>query len=431
MFATHRTVRWAAAGLLSLTMALPAAAPAGPPVGGADGRPGAPTPGAPDGRGGSVLGVPRHSSDDALRDLARSDGTLERTACPGPRRRIDRRWRVTRGIDARIWDLRDADGRTMRASLLTVRHGLSRLRVDYIGPHIIGNTLTTSTHAARRRAIAAVNADFFDISDTGAPLGIGVDRHRGIRHGTVDGWVPELGYQPAFWMKDGRPQIGALTVRAHMKQHPKWRLHTVNAPYVPEHVFGVYTRAWGTTSGVSVTDGQEGREVVVEDGRVVANHWKLSANKKIRGFVIVGRGERAKQLSTLAVGDPVTISQHVGPVRPAMAISGDRPILDDGRLTVVNNTIRHPRTAVGIDRDRGRLLMLVVDGRSTISCGATMVGLGRLLRRLGADDALNFDGGGSSTMYTRWPNGDMGVVNRPSDGSERPVADVLGVVVRR
>jgi hypothetical protein len=414
-------------GLLCLTTALPSAAPGGAPVAGADGRPGTPAPGAPDGRGGTVLGVPRHSSDDALDDVARR----ERTACPGPLRRIDKSWRVTRGIQARKWDRRDRDGQTMRVSLLSIRYRLPRLQVDYIGPNVIGNTQTTSTYAARRKAVAAVNADFFDISDTGAPLGIGVDRKRRIRHGTVNGWVPELGYQPAFWMKKGRPHIGALAVRARIKQHPRWKLHTVNAPYVPKDVIGVYTRAWGTTSGVSVTNGEEGREVVVENGRVVANHRRLSANKVIRGTVLVGRGDRARQLRKLDVGDRVTVRARVGPVRPAMAISGDRPILDDGRLEVVNDSVRHPRTAIGIDRDRHRLLMVVVDGRSTISCGATMVGLGRLLRRLGADDALNLDGGGSSTMYTRRQNGGMGVINRPSDGSERRVADVLGVTVRR
>ena len=58
----------------------------------------------------------------------------------------------------------------------------------------------------------------------------------------------------------------------------------------------------------------------------------------------------------------------------------------------------HPRTAVGVDRDTKELIILVVDGRQTFSRGYTMVELGRMMLRLGAEDALNFDGGGSTAL---------------------------------
>ena len=96
--------------------------------------------------------------------------------------------------------------------------------------------------------------------------------------------------------------------------------------------------------------------------------------------------------------------------------------------TVVNNTIAHPRTAVGIDADGRRLLILVVDGRSSASRGYTMVELADMMTALGAENAINLDGGGSSTMYTRTGTGAMGIVNEPSDGSERLVPNALGVV---
>ncbi|MFZ5481622.1 MAG: phosphodiester glycosidase family protein [Myxococcota bacterium] len=84
----------------------------------------------------------------------------------------------------------------------------------------------------------------------------------------------------------------------------------------------------------------------------------------------------------------------------------------------------HPRTAVGLSRDRRTLWFVVVDGRSDESEGMTCPDLADLLVDLGAWDALNLDGGGSSTL---WVEGD-GVVNDPSDGSERVVANHLAVL---
>ena len=84
---------------------------------------------------------------------------------------------------------------------------------------------------------------------------------------------------------------------------------------------------------------------------------------------------------------------------------------------------RQPRTAVGVTAD-GTLLMVVVDGRQPgYSAGMTLRELSTFLRSLGAVNAMNLDGGGSSAM---WVNGL--VVNRPSDGSERSVANAIVVL---
>ena len=84
---------------------------------------------------------------------------------------------------------------------------------------------------------------------------------------------------------------------------------------------------------------------------------------------------------------------------------------------------RHPRTAAGWCKD-GRLLLLVVDGRSAASRGATLEEAAELLVAFGAEEALNFDGGGSTTL---WVAGK--VVNAPTDKTgERPVASILALV---
>lgn len=81
---------------------------------------------------------------------------------------------------------------------------------------------------------------------------------------------------------------------------------------------------------------------------------------------------------------------------------------------------RHPRTAVATLKN-GKFLMITVDGRSEISGGIGLQDLAEYLLSLGAVDAMNLDGGGSTTMFL-----DGKVVNRPSDKEgERKVSDAL------
>jgi len=69
----------------------------------------------------------------------------------------------------------------------------------------------------------------------------------------------------------------------------------------------------------------------------------------------------------------------------------------------------------------------VVDGRQKFSRGYTMVEMANMMIDLGADDALNLDGGGSTTMVAKKSDGTTGVVNSPSDGFQRSVANALEV----
>lgn len=113
-------------------------------------------------------------------------------------------------------------------------------------------------------------------------------------------------------------------------------------------------------------------------------------------------------------------------------VSGHPQVVNGGVAIASNSTAaacntRNPRTAVGMSKDKSKLYVVVVDGRSTVSQGMTCTELGALMKGLGADDAFNFDGGGSSTMYLRG----TGVVNRPSDGAERVVANHLAIYAPR
>jgi hypothetical protein len=104
---------------------------------------------------------------------------------------------------------------------------------------------------------------------------------------------------------------------------------------------------------------------------------------------------------------------------------------DRGATAQVAPMERHPRTAAGVTRDGRTLLLVVVDGRRPgWSAGVTLPELARLMIEAGAWDAVNLDGGGSSAMWRREPGEAAGrILNQPSDGRVRPVANHLGVRV--
>lgn len=156
------------------------------------------------------------------------------------------------------------------------------------------------------------------------------------------------------------------------------------------------------------------------------------------GYVLSGHG-RARQwiLQMLRPGVSVSVRFRFIPAsgdprwdRVVHAIGGGPQLLAAGQYVggegfpVTFTDRRHPRTALGVLAD-GRILLLVVDGRQPFhSLGMTLVELAMELRRLGAVDAMNLDGGGSATMVV-----DGRVVNLPSDETgERAVADGLLVL---
>jgi exopolysaccharide biosynthesis protein len=80
---------------------------------------------------------------------------------------------------------------------------------------------------------------------------------------------------------------------------------------------------------------------------------------------------------------------------------------------------RNPRTIVGTTAD-GKILFVTIDGRQTTSVGTTLRETAAVAQSLGITDAVNLDGGGSTTMAVAGQ-----VVNKPSGGTERSVGDAL------
>jgi exopolysaccharide biosynthesis protein len=112
-------------------------------------------------------------------------------------------------------------------------------------------------------------------------------------------------------------------------------------------------------------------------------------------------------------------------------VAGNLILLRNGKVIPSDNKVRHPRTVVGLNQEATKLILLVVDGRKPgVALGMNYDELTAEMVRLGCHDALNLDGGGSSVLAVRDPAKDeFKILNQPTDGRERAVANVLGVSV--
>jgi exopolysaccharide biosynthesis protein len=126
-------------------------------------------------------------------------------------------------------------------------------------------------------------------------------------------------------------------------------------------------------------------------------------------------------LLALTPGTPMRLHWTLGWPGVFDAVGGDPILLLGGAQTpICVSCARQPRTAIGVTAT-GQILLVVIDGRRPgWSRGATLGELRAILRDLGAVDALNLDGGGSSEMVV-----DGEVVNRPSDGRERRITNAV------
>lgn len=112
-------------------------------------------------------------------------------------------------------------------------------------------------------------------------------------------------------------------------------------------------------------------------------------------------------------------------------VAGNTLLVEDGKPVVRENKTRHPRTVVGLDASGEKLMILVIDGRKPgVAVGMSYAELSQELIKRGCRIALNLDGGGSSAMVLRdAATNEYKVLNDPSDGHERAVANVLGISI--
>jgi len=126
----------------------------------------------------------------------------------------------------------------------------------------------------------------------------------------------------------------------------------------------------------------------------------------------------------------------LGDMAPYYALSGTHMLVVNGQAVQgLDNTYAAPRTAIGLDSTGRRLILFVADGRQPLySQGATLQEMADLLAFYGAANAMNLDGGGSSTLVMENALGVTRVVNSPIHtlipGRERPVGNHLGIYLQ-
>ena len=292
------------------------------------------------------------------------------------------------------------------------------------------------SHSSDSRSyFAGVNADFFSGQ---SPCGITVI------DGEVYGSAQSAGWYLFGINENKLPMIGSgeLYVNVTGPSGKNIGGYKVNRERLANELV-LYTPRIGNTTGTD-NNGTEITVVPIDDqnrltpGATVNMKVKDESEKgntiiPKEGYVLSGSGMAEEFLSSLSVGDEVKVRcavrfNGITGGRVKQALGGCPIILSGGNVLDTDNVLDHlsmaqPRTAVGYNEEGNKIVMLVADGRSSISVGPISKVLAGMMKYTGCSEALNFDGGGSSELYVKG----LGIRNVPSDGYERRVTNGLYV----
>ena len=169
------------------------------------------------------------------------------------------------------------------------------------------------------------------------------------------------------------------------------------------------------------------KSILDSNATITNNQYVLSASDN----------KKNTTLSSLQINDTILISLNIQPdINNVKELVGGLPqIIKDGiniaHLQALKeganekfSLTRHPRTAIGYSRDKAKLYLITVDGRQKCSAGMTLNELSEFMLFLGCYNALNLDGGGSTTLVINDK-----IINHPSDVTgERPVGNALLII---
>jgi exopolysaccharide biosynthesis protein len=325
-------------------------------------------------------------------------------------------------------------------NVLRIDLGRARLKVVHALDEGVGLE-TVSSMAARYSAPAATNGGYFRTGGTyrGESLGLLLLEGNLISEPHND--------RAEFGLIDQRDRTEV--VFSHLKfsgeisvgsaKHP---VQGLNRPLSPDELI-IFTPQFHRTTLTS----PEGLEVVVRRNRVIAVvDLKGSSEIPADGYVVSAVGKSREWLKThVRKGSRMTFSWRLDSIEPdnridwrrAYSILGGGPqLIKAGKVDITNLQEKitpafvndgHPRTAIA-KLASGKLLLVTVDGRQPgESIGMPLPMLADLLLEFGAVEAMNLDGGGSTTMVIH-----NKVVNKPSDQTgERPVSDAILVFPKR
>lgn len=303
------------------------------------------------------------------------------------------------------------------------------------------------------KPLAAVNGDYFEMGENGDP------RYAGALEGLHIG-NGELVHEPhsaVLWINtEGMPHLSATATARFGLTWPdgsktsfgiNGSLTPPRAPVSPgAHTTEVSTAGimlFTPTFGTS-TRTQPGLELTLTPAnksdwlplRVNRAYTAVIQSVNHKGDTRIAAGTMvlsvaarvADKLPPIQAGDRIALTTSTEPDLSGakQAIGGGPVLLVGGKIDPrIDRVNRAPRTAIGFNATH--LFLVVVDGRQPqLSIGMNHGELADLMARLGCTDALNLDGGGSSTLWL-----DGAVVNSPSDAAgERPVGNAVVIVQR-
>ncbi|MFJ9612003.1 phosphodiester glycosidase family protein [Kitasatospora sp. NPDC101176] len=367
---------------------------------------------------------------------------------------------VAPGIDYRAFSFATGHGAT-RVHVLSVDLDDPRVRVGLLYPGAVADRAPVSSMAERQGAVAAVNGDFFDITEeqhpgipaTGAAVGAAVLDGRPLKAAVPEGQrfggvLPSgaTGQEVIGVGVDGRARTARLTLDGVLRTPSgPVPLGGLNQYALPEGSIGVFTPQWGSTPRARAACGRDHDraapcthdtfELTVSHGRVDATAEAPGEGPIASGSeVLLGREAGAGALKALAPGTPVTVEYRLASTSrvPFAFALGAYPLLRGGRLLPdLDAATVQPRTAAGIADGGRRLYLVVTDGREGTSTGLTLAELADLLGSLACEEAVYLDGGASSTLVTRdHATGRVDVRNSLDHGQERRVPNGIALYSR-
>jgi exopolysaccharide biosynthesis protein len=303
---------------------------------------------------------------------------------------------------------------------------------------------TVSSLATRYNAIAAVNGGYFRTLGTYRGDSIGVAVLEGELISEPHNKRASMGLIDSASTTEvvfGHLHFSASLTAGNTTRAAKHDIDGFNRPRADNELI-VFTPEFHRTT----LTGPEGLELIVRNSRVteVRDH-KGSSPIPADGFVVSATGAARKwALEKLKSGTRVRVDSRLIPLekeqdaiwkRARNIIGGGPQLIKDGQIQITTaaekmaprfDTDRHPRTAAGRLAD-GKLLFVTVDGRQPgVSIGMPLTELAGLMLEMGSLNAINLDGGGSTTMVIR-----NKIVNKPSDATgERPVSDAILILPR-
>ena len=308
-------------------------------------------------------------------------------------------------INVLIADLRN---HTLAPKLAQTSHGFCLERV--------------STLAREARAIAAINGTFF--SPRGPmPIGLLVVNGQIVSSNYINRSVFGIRYNGTCFINNAR-----LKAAIYLSDDRIFIANAVNHSPCRDQLT-LYTSQWGASTR-TVVDPSRIEFAISKDGTILS---KSHGDSPIppQGFVVSAQGSMYGSVQArFTVGMKAIVYTQLSHEWEGVksAIEGGPTLVLNGHVEVTARQEhfgaeiargRAPRTAIGY-LGGTKVLMVTVDGRQKDSVGMTLYELARLMRSLGARDAINLDGGGSTAMVVGGK-----LVNRPSDGVERAVSDAL------